>query len=111
MVADGFSHAEEYAFEIMHLSRKLYLDDDELPFVVLRHDIDAVELGIFLFLVPFAFKNFLDFYLLVEKHRNEPFEHAEIGLVAEYSLGCPVETYVSVANSHNPVSFGNHSQR
>ena len=98
---DGLCHAVEYAFQVVEFPCELYLHDDYLSLGVLCLDIDAVELVVEGILVAFALENLVDVYLFVEKHGDEPFQHAEVSLVSEHTLGCPVEAYIFVfCHSH-----------
>ena len=96
VLGDGLCHTVEYALQIVEFPCELYLHDDDFALGVLRFHIDAVELVVEGVLVAFTFEYLVDMYLLVQKYCDESLKHAEVGFIAEHTLGCPVEAYIFV---------------
>ena len=96
MLRDGFCRAIEQAFQVVNLTGVLHLDDDDVSLAVLGFDVHTVELVVFVLLVAFAFQNFDNLGLVIEKHGEESLQHAEVGFVAEQPFDGPIEADVVV---------------
>lgn len=78
--------------------RLLYLHNDDCALAVLGLDVHAVEFVVWVVLVAFALQQLDDVDRLVEENGDQAFEHSEVGLVAQYPFGSPVETNQSVSS-------------
>ena len=96
MLGNGFSHAVEYTFQVVNLTRVLNLDDDYLALAVAGFDVNTVELVVYSFLVRFALKYLIYGHFLAEEYGEEAFQHAEVGFLTEQSLDRPVKTDVFI---------------
>ena len=101
VLGDGFGNAIEHTLQIVELARELHLHDDDFALAVGGFYVDAVELGVALFLIAFAFEQFDDGDFFAQKHRHQAPEHGKVCLVAQHSLHCPVEPYVFVFALHS----------
>ena len=91
MLGDGLGHAVDHPLQVVVLLRLLYLHENDLAVAVLRLDVHTVELVVLVLLVAFALQQLHDFHPLLKQHREEPLEHAEVGLVAQDVFCSPVE--------------------
>ena len=101
---DRLRYAIEDALQVVEFPRKLYLHDDDVSLGILCLHIDAVEFVVEGILISFALKYFFDVDFLIQKHGDKSLQHAEVRLVAEHTLGCPVEAYILVL-CHNSLLF------
>ena len=71
--------------------RQLYLHDDNLSLAVLRLYVHTIILVAGILLVAFALQQLHDVHLFAQEHRHQSLQHAEVCLLAQYSLGGPIE--------------------
>ena len=105
MLGNGFSHAVEYAFQVVNLTRVLNLDDDYLALAVAGFDVNTVELVVYSFLVRFALQYLIYGHFLAEEYGEEAFQHAEVGFLTEQSLDRPVKTDVFIFQFAHTILF------
>ena len=100
VLRNGFRRSVKNPLQIVQLARQLNLYDKYLAAVVLRLDVHTVVLVVDGVLVSLALQEFHYVHRLAEQHRDEPFKHTKIGLVAKHPLHGPVESYVFVISVH-----------
>ena len=106
MLGDGLRHTKKNPFQIIELSGKLNLHNNDFALAVQRLYIHTVELVIPAVLIAFAFQHLVNSNLFTQQNGEQAFYHTEVCLIAEHPLGSPVKSYKLVVfiHSHIPLS-------
>ena len=82
MLRDGLGHPIKDTFEESKLTRVLYFHYDDFTLAVFSLDVYPVEFVVNGLLIALALQQFDDLHLFVQQHRQETFQHTEIGFLS-----------------------------
>ena len=83
MFGNSLCHPVKNTFQIVQLSSILYFHDNNLTLTVFSFNIHPVEFIINRHLVTLAFKQFYNFHLLAQQHREESLQNPEISFLTQ----------------------------
>ena len=87
---------EQHTLEISIFIIVLYLNDKQLPLVILRQNVHTVSLVELTFLITLAFKKFLYFHFLTQKSGHQSFQDGIISLVSKQAFHRPIKSNVII---------------
>ena len=92
IVGDKLRGPEEHSLEIGKLWLALHFNQYQFPLPVFSQKVYTVILGLIAFLVAFTLQKAVYLHVELQQRCEEALKHAKIGLVAQDTLQCPVET-------------------